>query len=208
MNCGHVLPLMSAACKELSQRMPVVKGQIGDRTVSVLRDSGCSGVVVRQELVEPSSLTGQNKMCVLIDGSVRKAPVANVYLNTPFFVGQTEALCMQNTLYDVIVGNIAGARSPGDPDRHWCYSNSHEPQDQQTVVQTQAVQTRAQKRVTEKPLKKLKIPEAIPDIHKEDFMRAQQNDPSLNRIRELISLKGERTTKRGGRSRFLDLPQI
>ena len=76
-------------------------GIIGDKAVTFLRDSRCSGVVVRQDLVSPDWFTGQDSVCVLIDGTMKKAPVANVAVNAPFFVDQTKALCMQNTLYNV-----------------------------------------------------------------------------------------------------------
>ena len=43
---------MSAACREpVTKGMPVVIGLIGDKAVTVLTDSGCSGVVFRQDLV-------------------------------------------------------------------------------------------------------------------------------------------------------------
>ena len=31
--------------------MPDVKGRVGEKTVDVLRDTGCSGVVVKKDLV-------------------------------------------------------------------------------------------------------------------------------------------------------------
>ena len=39
-------------------KMPVVKGKIGDKTVDVLRDFGCSSVVVKNELVSEEQYTG------------------------------------------------------------------------------------------------------------------------------------------------------
>lgn len=45
--------------------MPVLSGYVGENFVNVLRDSGCSGVVVKRELVKDSELTGKNsEMCV------------------------------------------------------------------------------------------------------------------------------------------------
>ena len=207
LDCGHEYPLMSAACREpVTKGMPVVIGLIGNKPVSVLRDSGCSGVVIRQDLVPQECLTGQVKICVLIDGTIKKAPVANVSINTPFFVGQTEALCMQNTLYDVIVGNVQGARAPGDPDPQWKSLLEHTlPASQDASVrdiQTQAVQTRSQTRSMDKPLKKLKVPDAIPDIKREDIKEAQHNDPSLQRLRGLMA--DEKINRNGGRSRFIE----
>ena len=51
---------MSAACSDkLARKMPVTKGYVGDKQVSVLRDSGCSGAVIRKSLVLPQQMTGK-----------------------------------------------------------------------------------------------------------------------------------------------------
>ena len=53
--CGKKVPLLSNACVEpltgVKSKMPVVKGRIGEKTVDVLRDTGCSGVVVKKDFV-------------------------------------------------------------------------------------------------------------------------------------------------------------
>jgi len=46
----------------------------------------------------------------LIDGTVRRVPVAEVVFTTPYFTGTIRAVCMRNPLYDVIIGNVPGAR--------------------------------------------------------------------------------------------------
>ena len=45
--------------------------------------------------------------------------VAKVYLDTPFWSGVTEALCMSDPVFDVILGNLEGIRGPNDPDPSW-----------------------------------------------------------------------------------------
>ena len=47
----------------------------------------------------------------MIDGTVRKTPVAEVEVNTPYYQGKVRAVCMRNPLYDVIIGNISGVKS-------------------------------------------------------------------------------------------------
>jgi len=89
--------------------MPVVDGLLENQPVKVLRDSGCSTVVVRRFLISEGKLTGQEEKCILIDGTVRRTPVAKIYIDTPYFTGTTTAVCMNNPLYDVIVGNVPGA---------------------------------------------------------------------------------------------------
>ena len=69
-------------------------------------------------------LTGQEERCVLIDGTVRRTPVARIHISTPYYTGMTKAVCMNNQLFDVIVGNIPGATgfpssSPYNRKRHY-----------------------------------------------------------------------------------------
>ena len=83
-------------------------GYIGNRRVDVLRDNGCTGVIVREELVSREQFTGDVKRCLLIDNTVRICPVAKIFVNTPYYIGEVEASCMKNPIYDLIIGNIAG----------------------------------------------------------------------------------------------------
>ena len=64
---------------------------------------------MRRSLVSETKLTGQETRCVLIDGTVRRVPVAEIFLDSPYFTGTTTAVCMETQLYDVITGNIPGA---------------------------------------------------------------------------------------------------
>ena len=57
--CGKNISLLSGACVQplsgARGKMPVVKGTIGDKTVDVLRDTGCSGMVVKKESLRNST---------------------------------------------------------------------------------------------------------------------------------------------------------
>ena len=48
--CGKKILLLSSACVEpltgVRSTMPVVEGRVGEKSVDVLRDTGCSGIVV------------------------------------------------------------------------------------------------------------------------------------------------------------------
>ena len=82
LRCGCKLPVIADSCfKEGLNRMPVTYGSLGGQRVSVLRDTGCSTVVVRRSLVSEHQLTGHKAMCVLIDGTVR--PVSYTHLTLP-----------------------------------------------------------------------------------------------------------------------------
>ncbi|KAK7104926.1 hypothetical protein V1264_019564 [Littorina saxatilis] len=40
-------------------------------------------------------------------------------IDTPDFTGEVEAVCLKKPLYDLLIGNIGGARRPDDPDFEW-----------------------------------------------------------------------------------------
>ncbi|KAL1444103.1 hypothetical protein MTO96_045672, partial [Rhipicephalus appendiculatus] len=52
----------------------------------------------------------------LIDGSIRVLPEAKIEVETPYFSGKVNALCTTTPLFDLIIGNIDGARGPDDPE--------------------------------------------------------------------------------------------
>jgi len=60
--------------------MPVTDGLREEQPVQVLRDTGCSAVIVRGSLVSETKLTGQVANCALVDGTIRRAPVAQVFI--------------------------------------------------------------------------------------------------------------------------------
>ena len=70
--------------------MPVVKGKIRDKTVDVLRDTGCSGIIVKKELVSEGQFTGDFNCMLLIDNTVRKVPIARITVDTRYLSGEVD----------------------------------------------------------------------------------------------------------------------
>ena len=107
--CGKKIPLLSSACVQplsgARSKMPVVKGKIGDKTVDVLRDTGCSGIVVKKELVSKEQYTGDFNCMLLIYNTVRKVPIARITIDTPYLSGEVEVQCLPDAIYDLIIGN-------------------------------------------------------------------------------------------------------
>ena len=66
-------------------------------------------MIVKSELVQWSDLTGVSQQCTLVDGTVCSIPLARVTIDTPFYKGEVEAMCMEKPVYDLIVGNLVGA---------------------------------------------------------------------------------------------------
>ena len=121
--CGKKIPLLSNACVESStgvkSKMPVVKGRVGEKPVDVLRDTGCSGIVVKRELVSEDQFTGDFSVMLLIDSTARKVPIPNIDVDTPYLKGQVEAQCLLDPIYDLVIGNVPGVRAADDPDASW-----------------------------------------------------------------------------------------
>ena len=151
--------------------MNTVQGVIGKEMVSGLRDTGCTGVIVKQSLVSSEALTGKIHSCMVVDRTTLQLPEAKISLDTPYFKGDTFALCMENPLVNVIIGNIPGARDAHDPNMNW--------------MPALTVQTRSQAKQPEQTKTSLKTLNIIDrDISPQQIKEAQINDPTLARIQK------------------------
>ena len=165
---------MTALAADKPKHMIVTQGVVSGRTelVDVLRDSGCSTMVIRKDLCDADDFTGEVRGCIMMDGRVVEVPVVKKPVNTPYYVGIVEGVAMNFHIYDLVIGNLQGARSQEDPDPRW------EPPELQVAIKEIAevnetteegtgesnhelvggVVTRFQNRV--KPLRPLKVTEA------------------------------------------------
>jgi len=81
-DCGIRFPVVADACQfqDKSRRMPVAEGSVEGTPVNLLRDTGCSTIVVHRALVPDDKLTGREERCIVIDGTVWYTPVAEIYV--------------------------------------------------------------------------------------------------------------------------------
>jgi len=79
-DCGLHHPVVADACllQDKTYPMPITDGTVKGKPAKVLRDTGCSTVVVRRSFISDEKLTGQEERCVLIDGTIRRTPVAKI----------------------------------------------------------------------------------------------------------------------------------
>lgn len=99
-------------CHFLRSRLPTAQGTVNGKTVIAFRDTGCTGCVVCRNLVSDDQLLGKESDVTLIDESTQRYPLAMVDIDCPFFIGETEALCMEDTFYDLVIGNIDRSKLP------------------------------------------------------------------------------------------------
>ena len=164
--------------------MPVMEGLVGDRKVQVLRDSGCNSALVKESLVKQEEMTNKTVSCVLADGTKRIFPVACIEVNTPFFAGRIDALCMKNPVYDLVLGNIKGVRPPDKPDVRWqpeVKGNEGQTENENGVSshEVNAVETRAQIQ-RNKTVKPLSVPCPVLNVSKEEVIKQQKSDETLS----------------------------
>ena len=70
---GSFLPLTSLVLPDKEEtNMPVCEGRVGDAPVRVLRDTGCSSIVVKEDLVPEEDKLREYASLILADGTVRK----------------------------------------------------------------------------------------------------------------------------------------
>ena len=177
--CGKKIPLLSSACVEpltgVRSEMPGVKGRVGEKCVDVLRDTGCNGIVVKRDVVSEDQFTGDFNVMLLINNTARKVPIAKIDVDTPYLKGQVEAQCLPYPIYDVVIGNVPGARAAEDPDPSW----------QDHVQEASIVTTRSQAKKAREiiPLKILSTDESSVVV-REKPKQEQYGDESLQKYEE------------------------
>ncbi|GFO09163.1 retrovirus-related pol polyprotein from transposon 297 [Plakobranchus ocellatus] len=93
--------------------MPVAPGRVNGKKCTVLRDSGCSSVIVKRGLVTSAEPRTGTQLVAFADGSTKRVPTTIVFLDCPYYKGSVEAALLDEPLYDVILGNINGVKCPG-----------------------------------------------------------------------------------------------
>ena len=93
--------VIATACQTTAHLLKKVPGWVNGEPAEVVRDTGCTGNFVRRSLVRDDQMTGKYKEYQVIDGTILSAPTAEVELETPYFSGRSEVLCMQQPFCDV-----------------------------------------------------------------------------------------------------------
>ena len=179
--------IKEGVCYYLKSRLPTAEGTVNSRKVEVLRDTGCTCCTVKRSLVSDDQLIGKESYVTLIGETTQKYPLAVIDVDCPFFTGKTEALCMEDTLYDLVIGNIDGSKLP---------DMSHF---------SAAAVTRSQAKQSENVCRKLKVSDQIINEDKEALKQAQATDPNLDSIRGRVE-SGNITVSRGlnrGEAKFV-----
>ena len=104
----YSFPVIGGGSVLEKDNLPLMKGFIGDQEVTVLRDTGSTGVMVKADLVHPPQFTGRNRMLKMVTSRLEEYPVAWIQVDTPVFSGYLQAWCLPDPICDLVIGNISG----------------------------------------------------------------------------------------------------
>ena len=99
-------------CQFSRSRLPTAIGTVNGKEIRVLRDTGCTGVVVRRSLVSDGQMLNKQSGVTLINNYKQRCPMARINVDCPFFRGTTDALCIDDPAHDLVIGNIEGSKFP------------------------------------------------------------------------------------------------
>lgn len=113
---GSRVPLIQGGSAKTESRMTLVKGVVNGMEADTLRDTGCTGVLVKKRFVKPDQYNGESGYIELLDRTLLQAPYAKITIQTPYYNGEVTGLCLEDMICDLIIGNIPGAKERNDPD--------------------------------------------------------------------------------------------
>ncbi|XP_064478117.1 uncharacterized protein LOC135391692 [Ornithodoros turicata] len=226
---GEKVPVVNVASKDKrppeENNLPAVEGIIDGKRVKILRDTGCNTVIVNKALITPEQLTGKRMTVFLLDRKVRMLPVATVHIQSPYYTGELEAGCMEDPLFDVILGNVPRMRRVEEQDPHWetepnngedTGSKEQDVPDlegntpsvgggqQEIYHKILAVTTRQQSRKEREDFRQLRSPLLSEGIVTEDFGKEQKADLTLQKFFASNRKQFQSKNRRKGSYLFLE----
>ena len=132
----------------------------------------------------------------MMDGRVIEVPVVKKKVDTPYYIGEVEGVAMKAPIYDLVIGNVHGARGQEDPDTNWEIPTGEEITEHEMSVESQDVEpaitshektggvvTRLQSK--NKPLRPMKVAKTkIVNLTSTEFKKLQETDKSLDKLRK------------------------
>ena len=165
--------------------MPTAQGTVNGKKVIALRDTGCTGCVVRRSLVSSDQLLGKESDVTFIDESTQMYPLAVVEIDCPFSQEKLRHYVWMIHYMTLLLEILMG-------------------QNFRTCPIFQLRQLLGLKLIRKRLTGNL-VPDQIISKDKEAFKQAQESGPKLNGIRQRIE-SGSVTVSRGlnrGETKFV-----
>ena len=172
------------SCHFPRSRLPTAIGTVNGKEVRVLRDTGCTGVVVRRSLVTDGQMLNKQSGVILINNYKQRCPVARINVDCLFFRGTTDALCIDDTAHDLVIGNIEGSKFPD-----------------MTHFSSGVVKNK-QSRKDRRKDRKVKVADKFIKQNRQELCMMQASDAKLADIRRRVE-SGSVTKSRSGETKFI-----
>ena len=156
------------ACHFPRSRLPTAIGTVNGKEIRVLRDTGCTGVVVRISLVLDGQMLNKQSGVTLINNYKQRCPMARINIDCPFFRGTTDALCIDDPAHDFVIGNIEGSKFPD-----------------MTHFSSGVVKNK-QSRKDRRKNRKVKVADKFIRQHRQELLLKQVSDVKLSVIRRRV----------------------
>jgi hypothetical protein len=175
----------------------------GARVSSILRDTGCSCVIVADETLPDADV--KNAPLVKVTdylGRTDEFPIVKCYIDCEFFTGRVDAVRAPLKYCTMLLGNIPGAKFTTSSED--CTSQFQRKKTNLTnkyQKNCHAVGTRA---MVHRKIHPLTVPELEPlTITHAEFKMLQTNCPTLENIRDKAINEPSYTSRSGVQSKFI-----
>ena len=172
-------------CHFPRSRLPTAIGTVNGKEIRVLRDTGCTGVVVRRSLVSDGQMLNKQSGVTLINNYKQRCPMARINIDSPFFRGSTDALCIDDPAYDLVIGNIEGSKFPD-----------------MTHFSSGVVKNKQSRSKKSRKDRKVKVADKFIRQHRQELCMKQASDAKLVDIRRRVE-SGSVTKGRSGETKFI-----
>ena len=88
--------MVGCVCSHIPPNLPVVQGYLNESPV----------ILDTAALQLDGQLTGRRKILVIANSSAISVPVTRCSIDSTVCSGETDVLCIDNPIYDVIIGNV------------------------------------------------------------------------------------------------------
>ena len=69
--------------------------------------------------MDEADFTVEKGHIMTVNRTIKRAPEAGVEVDSPFYMETVEALCLNNPLCGLIIGNVPGTRGSDDSNPEW-----------------------------------------------------------------------------------------
>ena len=104
---------------EIKDNLPVMCGKVKNKNVEILRENGCNGLIVKRQLVYEVNFIEKVGYMMTVNRTLIRTTIARIEVDMPLYTDTVEAICMKNPLFELIIGNVPGAKKQNGPNLEW-----------------------------------------------------------------------------------------